>query len=64
MTGGWRQCEFTSHHSIPLPLVITLAIAQLCSLWLSSNFQAEEELLGQACVFKVSVVTSMFFFHP
>jgi hypothetical protein len=53
MTGGWRRCAFTARHSIPLPLAVTLAIVQLCSLWLSSDFQAEEELLDQARVFKV-----------
>jgi hypothetical protein len=41
-----------------------LAIVQLCSLWLSSDFQAEEELLGQARIFKVFVVTGMSFHHP
>jgi hypothetical protein len=64
MTGGWRRRAFTARHSIPLPLAITLAIVQLCSLWLSSDFQAEEELLSQARIFKDFVVTGMSFRHP
>jgi hypothetical protein len=54
MTGGWRRRAFTARHSIPLPLAITLAwlLFNCVSLWLSSDFQAKEELLNQARVFK------------
>jgi hypothetical protein len=47
----------TGHHP-------SLDIVQLCFLWLGSDFQAEEEPLSQAHVFKVLLVTGMSFLHP
>jgi hypothetical protein len=55
---------FTTHHSIPLPLSVTLAwlLFNCCSLWLSFDFQAREELIGQAHVFKAIWLQVVFFF--
>jgi hypothetical protein len=66
MSGGWRRRAFTARHSILLPLVFTLAwlLFNCVLLWLSSNFQAEEEPLSQTHVFKVFLVTGMSFRHP
>jgi hypothetical protein len=54
MSGGWRRREFIACHSIPIPLAVTLTclLFNCVSLWLRSDFQAEEELLGQARIFK------------
>jgi hypothetical protein len=66
MSGGWKRRAFTARHSIPLPLVVTLAwlLFNCVSLWLSSDFQAREELLDQARVFKAFWLQVCLFRHP
>jgi hypothetical protein len=66
MSGGWKRRAFTARHSIPLPLVVTLAwlLFNCVLLWLSSDFQAREELLDQARVFKASWLQVCLFHHP
>jgi hypothetical protein len=54
-------------HITPTPSTGTTLVWILFNyvlLWLGSDFQAEEELLGQARVFKVLLVTGMSFCHP
>jgi hypothetical protein len=51
---------------IHLPLTVTLAslLFSFVLLWLIFDFQAKEEPLGQARIFKVFLVTGMSFRHP
>jgi hypothetical protein len=60
----WKRRPFTTHHSIPPPLAVTLAwlFFNCFSLWLSSDIQARKELLDQARIFKAIWLQVCFFF--
>jgi hypothetical protein len=54
----------TSLLLLPLATNLVGLLFNCVLLWLGSDFQAKEESLSQARVFKVLLVTSMSFLHP